>query len=196
MANINLAPASQYAAAARRRRRGLYVISGVIVVVVISAWVVLLLLNRTSAAQLEDVSQELAAVETEITRLAPDAERIELFERRLQALDGLLNRHVSWEPLLSDLERLLPPSVVLTNVDANQDERTISVVGIAPNIDEVAQVVASLVTREDRPTIFRSAELSQVLLQEEKNEAGEVVNTSYEWRATFRLVDAGALPAN
>lgn len=188
-ANINLAPASQYAAAARRRQRSLYVLAVVIVAAIVVTWAVLFLVRRSSEAALAAASGELAGVETEIARLAPDAERIELFEGRLSALDTLLDSHISWGPVLGGLERLLPPTVVLTSINVNYDQRTMELRGISPNIDEVAQALASLTASEERPTLFRSVTLNQVQREEERDEQGVVVGVSYTFSAKLTLAN-------
>lgn len=166
MATINLAPGTQYLAAARRRRRLLFSGTALLVIVLIIVGVVLELLTTAAARQLRLVEEELRGVETEIAALGPDVERITLFEQRLAALDGLLSNHLSWTPFFKDLERLLPAPAVIGKLSVELESGIVAISAVAPNIDDVAQTIASLATSPNRLTIFKEANLHNITRRE------------------------------
>ncbi len=166
MATINLAPGTQFIITARRRRRRLYLMALGIAVIFSLIWLGLVLYARHLQQSLDAVNSQLRQVQLEIAKLEPDASRIRLFERRLQGMDSLLKTHISWEPVLQDLERLLPAESVLTLFDVNKDTGRVSLDGITPNIDQVAVTLASLVNTESRETVFTSGSLQSVKREE------------------------------
>ena len=186
-AQINLAPETQFAAAARRRRRVLYIIAAVIVVVALLAWLLLFGLRQRAQAQVAAVDESIAALETEITRLGGDADRVASFEGRLAALETLLDRHVTWTPLLQEFERLLPPAVTLTSLEVAEGGSTIQIAGTTPNLDDVAQLLASLETGSDRETLFSDVSLSSTFREEQVDENGEVVSAYFVFQVRLTV---------
>lgn len=192
MAQINLAPDVQFMAAARKRRQQLFLIAGVLGVLLLFIWLALLALRANSFNQLQKAEQELSAVEAELTRLGPDVARIEHFEARLASLDSLLDMHVRWVPLLSDLERLLPPTISLKRFEVTSDAHEAKLIGLTANLDEVAQTLASLISSTDRPTLFTSGHISSA------NRAtvivdGATVGNQIEFSAQLKVASPPAL---
>lgn len=162
MPSINLAPGTQYIMQARKRRRRLLGISIVIVVIVAVVWIGLTFYRQRLETELADIDGQIRNVELEIARIEPNANRIVLFEERLKALDGLLNQHISWNIILQDIERLLPPNTALTTVEAEADTGEINIKGITQNIDQVAVTLASLLNSTDHQTVFISGNLNSI----------------------------------
>ena len=184
MATINLAPGTQYLTAIRRRRRFLYGLSAVVIALVVLIWATLFFMNQAAARNLQEAQGELSALERRIAEAGPDVERITLFEQRLAAVDSLLDRHSKYSVALLEIERLLPPPTVLTNLNIDTRLGVADIVGKTPTIDEVAQTLASLATTPGRTTIFKEAELQSILRNEVKT--GDVV-TGVEYVFKARL---------
>lgn len=183
MAAINLAPGTEYLALARKRKRHLYVVTGALAIVLLGIWGGLFMFRQQVKGQEQEVDRRIAAIEAEITRLGEEADRIRLFEARLTELDILLDNHTTWDPLLRELERLLPPPIVLTGADVNAENGTIHVDGQTTDIDIVAQTLASLQSTPIRETIFSSANVSNIQRESSENtETGEV-SVSYKFVA-------------
>ncbi|MEX1111869.1 MAG: hypothetical protein WEC84_00240, partial [Candidatus Andersenbacteria bacterium] len=108
MPSINLAPGTQYIVEMRKRRRNLLLLSIVVVVLVGGVWGSLAWYHGSLIAKENEVDASIRTVNMEIAQLEEEAQRIVLFENRLVALDALLDRHITLDPLLGDLERLLP----------------------------------------------------------------------------------------
>lgn len=166
MAEINLAPGTQYLLEVRRRQRRLYTIAVILVggvaTIMITIWLWQAVLNR----QLTDVKVRLNGVEAELTKLKPVADRISLFEGRLQLMDSLLTSRRSSAPLLRELERLLPSSAVIVSFSVKMDEGIIELSGTTPTIEEVAKTLASLSAKPAHSTLFSRARLLSVSRQE------------------------------
>ncbi len=150
---------------ARKRRRRLFVIAVVIVIVTILAWLGLVAYEQRLKGQQATIDEQIRAVELEIAKIEPNANRITRFEDRLEALDGLLNQHVSWNKVLQDVERLLPPTTTLGLFIADGNKGTISVEATTENIDQVAVTLATLLNTDNHETIFTAGTLNSVKRQ-------------------------------
>lgn len=187
MAEINLAPGTEYLAQARRRRRRVFSIAALIALLMLAAWGGLFLFRSSLQRQQRDLDSQLSAVEAEILRLGEQAERVKLFEERLGAIAGLINTHVSWDPFLKDLERVLPPPTVITRLKVDTKSGTVEIGGETPDVDAVAQTLASLAGAPARPTIFKSAALDSINRHEQTTPEGQVVGVRYEFAAVLTL---------
>lgn len=187
MAEINLAPGTEYLALARRRRQRVFGIAAGIVLLLGGAWGGLFLLQRSSERQQHDLEAQLSATEAEIMRLGEQSGRVKLFEERLTAIAGLLDSHISWDPLLRDLERILPPPTVITRLKVDVASQTVELSGETPDVDAVAQTLASLASTQPRPTIFSLASLHGINRLAQTNPDGQIVNVRYEFTAHFTL---------
>jgi Tfp pilus assembly protein PilN len=192
MAEINLAPGSEYLGLIRRRRRRTYLLATLLAVAVAATWGGLFVFQQRLTEEKRDISRRLSAVEAEVTRLGDQAKRVALFEQRLTAVDALLTQHIAWDPFLQDLERLLPPPAVVNRLDVSLRDDTIELAGETPDLDVIAQTLASLVSQPARPTIFNSAALENVSRLQENNPAGEVVSVRYQFGASLSF-DSSAL---
>lgn len=185
MATINLAPGTQYIAAIRRRQRTLFSLSAGIIIAVVLVWAGLFLLNQAAEKNLLQTQGELSALERSLAEMGPDVERITLFEERLAALDSLLDHHSRYTPLLQEIERLLPPPTVLTTLAVNTQRGVAEMTGTTPNIDEVAQTLASLTASPGRATVFNQAELQSIVRNEIKSVEGGPTLVEYIFTAKF-----------
>ena len=177
MPSINLAPGTQYIIAARKRRARLYVIAGVIVLVFLLGWGGLFAYKQSLVQQQDKVQQEITNADGRIEELKEDAIRVTLFERRLTEVKKLLDSHITWAPVLSDLERLLPADTVLTNIDASSDSNVITLQGTTGQMDQVSLAIASLSAGQGHPSIFESGSVKVIQRQEQKN--GDQVSFLY-----------------
>jgi Tfp pilus assembly protein PilN len=183
MAQINLAPASQYAAASRQRRNILYGLAVAVVAVVIIAGIVLSVMVSSAKKSHQAAQQELQSVETKIAAASEEIRRIQLFENRLTNLAQLLDNHKVWSPHLQELERLLPPETILTNVKGSHDSRTVELTGSTPNIDVVAVALANLKNKvPNHATLFSNGTIGSVTREEQRGQAGEVVGARYVFK--------------
>lgn len=185
MATINLAPGTQYLAGIRRRRRFLFTLSAGIIVVLVLGWGTLEVAARSAEEKLVTHQGELRTLERQIVEAGPDVERVTLFEERLAAVNILLNGHRSYTPLLKELERLLPPATVLTNLTIDSEKATTEVSGTTPNIDDVAQALASLTSSPEHPTVFSTVELQSILRNEIKSGEGAPTTIEYVFKAVL-----------
>lgn len=160
---INLIPEANYLLVAQRRRNIIFVITGLIVLVLLAVWGVLYWLQYQAGTSLAQAKEKLTAIETEIQNQKTVVQRIVLFDKRLTAYDHLLKQHVSWDPFLGEIERLLPPSTVLSRLFVQVDEGKADITGSTPVIDTLAQTLASLENRGgQQKTIFTSARFKDV----------------------------------
>lgn len=161
MPSVNLAPGTQHVVAAQRRRRRLFLLTFLILVVVGIAWGGLLFYRSRLTAELEAEQEKLRTINTEIARLSDNADRVQLFERRLGAISTLLDNHITWEPVFQTIEGLLPASVTLTSLDVNASQGELSIGGVTTDTDQVAQALASLLADQSQ-TIFSNGKFSKV----------------------------------
>jgi len=183
MPSINLAPGTQFIVEARRRRRRLFFLSGLIAAVAILVWAGMFFYNRQLQQQQADLAERIRNVQLEIAKQDEDAKRIVLFEERLKALDILLDQHISWNVVLSDLERLIPADVVLTRLEVNSETGGLSLTGLTPDIDRVSLALASLVENTDHVSSFKDGKLFDVRRQETRDEAAGTVTSQYVFTA-------------
>lgn len=181
--SINLAPGTQYIVASRQRRQRLYLLSMVIAALAAIAWAGLAMYKWQAEKKLTAVTGNLQTLEAAISKLDTDAKRIVLFEQRLKNLDQLLDAHISWNPLLAEIERLLPVTTVLTAIGVDSTQTTLTVSGFTPDIDQVAQTLASLIDAPGHKTIFSRALINTITRQEQKNSDGTLGTTRYEFGA-------------
>lgn len=184
MATINLAPGAQYLTVVRRRRRALFAVTAAIIVVVLLVGAVLFWMERRATEGLALAMGQLQTLETKIAELGPEVSRVTLFEERLKALDGLLANHINWVPLLQEIERLQPGATVLTELKADSRKGQLELQGSTPNIDEVAQALASLSTSAGRATMFTSTSLTSVVRKEVTTPDSPAVSVQYTFGAT------------
>lgn len=186
MAQINLAPGSQYLIVVRRRRRMIYGLAAVLAVALIIAGVVLQIMLSSANRDLQSTQQSLQSVETKIAQASEEVTRIQLFESRLTNLSELLNQHRTWSPYLQELERLLPPETIITSFKGSFDNRTIDLTGTTPHIDMAAQTLASLHNEPTtHATLFTSGTISNVEQVLQTGLAGEVLGQRYKFNMTL-----------
>lgn len=187
MPQINLAPGTQYIIAAKRRRRMVYVASFVLIAVIFIVWGTVFATEKLYENKLTRIKSETAKVNTEIARLDEQAKRVEAFDGRLKALNTLLQQHISWDPMLKDLERLLPPAINLDNLVLAITDKTMTIKGAAATVDDVAQVLASLTNQEGRATAFDSVNVTNAVLKQDIDPSGQVTASRYVFGAEAAL---------
>lgn len=183
MAEINLAPGTEYAGVVRHRRRRTLGLATLLIAVVAIVWGGLFIYQQRLVQEKRDADRRLSAVEAEIARLGDQGKRVTLFENRLVAVDSLLTAHIAWDPFLQDLEKVLPPPALINRLKVSLEDGTIELTGETPDLDVVAQTLASLVSTSARPTIFTSGALQSVKRIEQENPAGEPVSVRYDFSA-------------
>jgi Tfp pilus assembly protein PilN len=184
MSTLNLAPAQASQAQARSRQQFLVVLIVVLALIFALIWLSLFFFAANVERGIKDVESRLHARETEIAKLNEAATRVELFESRVNILSNLLANHLSWDPLLRELERLLPPSTVLTSLSADAREGKISLSGSAPTLDQLSQFVASLENKSRHQTLFTSVTIENAQ-RHNLTEGNLVVGANYVFSATF-----------
>ncbi len=162
MATINLAPGTHYIIAARKRRQRLLAVSVGIVLVTAGGWGALVLKLKQTLLHQETLNAAVRTIDLTIAQSENEAKRVVSFEKRLIALNTLLNHHIVWNPIFTELERLLPPPIILLNANFNAESGKIDVKGITSDMDQVAQALASLHATPSRPTLFTSSTLGSV----------------------------------
>ncbi len=162
MPSVNLAPDTRLANQAKHRLQRLLGLSAGIVVLVAIIWGALFFYKTQLNQSNTEVQDRVRAVDMEIAKLENEAKRIVLFENRLVSLDTLLDSHMNWEPLLRGFETLLPPQTVLERVEFDSDQGIIRVAGSTPDVDSVAQTLASLSSTPNRRTVFLTGTMRSV----------------------------------
>lgn len=175
MPSINLAPGTQYIITARRRRLRLYAISIGIAAVFLLGWFALYMYVRILESSSNSVQANIARVDQKIQELHDDAVRVAFFEKRLAGVSKLIDSHIGWEKIFSDMERLLPPDTVLTSFEAASGNSTISLSGTTQNIDQVALALASLTEDAGHLSVFKRGTVKTIQRQEQKNAEGASV---------------------
>jgi Tfp pilus assembly protein PilN len=193
MAQINLAPGSQYLMVVRRRRRMIYGLAFVLAVAMFITGVVLKIMVSSANRDLQSNRQELQSVEAQISQASEEVTRIQLFEGRLSNISELLKHHRTWSPYLQELERLLPPATILASFKGNFDSRTIELTGTTSNIDMAAQTLASLQNQPgssvpggaSHTTLLTSGTISNVEQVLQTGAAGEILGQRYKFSMTL-----------
>ncbi|MEO6077993.1 MAG: PilN domain-containing protein [Candidatus Andersenbacteria bacterium] len=185
MPSINLAPGTEYIIAARRRRQRLYGISVAVVLLFAIGYGVLFFIQQSLTNQNEALKTDIQALDAKIQSSKTDATRVALFEKRLTETTGLLNAHVKWDQVFTDVERLLPSSVVLTSVEAGTDASIVTISGTTADMDAVAQTIASLSAGQNHDSMFSNGTIKSVSRVEQKN--GDQIVTSYTFTITLNL---------
>lgn len=162
MATINLAPGTQYIVAIRKRRRRLFAASAIVVILAAVAWGALGLISAQTIKAKEIVDNQARNLNVTIAQAQSDAGRVVSFEKRLVTLNTLLDRHIVWNPIFTELERLLPAPTVLTSAIFDAESGTIELKGTTTDIDQVAQTMASLRTGPAHQTLFTDGTIQTV----------------------------------
>lgn len=181
MTQINLAPDAQYIARVRQRKHILYILSGIIVAALIIVWTILMIMAQSLSSKDDSLTEQIGHLDTEIAQSQDKIHRIDLFERRLTAVDQLLQSRFAWSPVLQQLETLLPAPTVLSSIKGEADG-AISLSGNTPNIDLVSQTMASLTTS----TFFKSGTITKVSRNQPSGE--EVAPVTYSFSAGLSMV--------
>lgn len=192
MTTINLAPSTEYLVQARKRRRRLFLISGIIILLAAAMWTVLFIYQQQLDQEKEGIEAQMSSVQTEIARLGTQAERVQSFENRLVSLQQLLDAHLSWDVLFAELEKLLPSPTVLTSLKVSLEQNNVGIIGITPDIDQVALTIKSLEHQPQRPTMFTQAELTGITRETEETPEGQTAAVSYSFSLNMGL-DSAAL---
>lgn len=197
MATINLAPGAQYLASIRRRRRFLIGLTTAIFLVTTLTWLGAYLYVKSIEGNIARAQTELQQLETQLAALKPDLDRIMLFEGRLTTLKTLLDNHISWVPLLAEIEKLLPPPIVLTTVTVQSDTGIVDVIGNAPDVDQIAQTLASLTAARQPAQLFTEGEILSAQRTQVSGSDGQAVGAEYRFTAkvhfdSHRLTTSGA----
>lgn len=190
MATINLAPETQYLLEQKKRQRLLFLAAAGIVILLLLVWGALTVTRSYVRGQLQAVQAEITAVETKIAELDAVAKRIVLFERRSNALQQLLAARVSWDSLLKELERLLPPPTTLNQLVVAAGG-TVEIVGHTPDLDVLAQTLASLQNTASHATLFQKSNLKGASRQAA---TAEGVPAGYNFIAHFTFDPARLQP--
>src|SRR3989344_3645853 len=170
MPSINLAPGTQYIIAARKRRVRLYGIAVLVVFLFAASWAALFAYHQALSVNNKEIETKIKTANAQIETLRSDAVRVSLFEKRLGEVSKLLETHVHWNAVFTDLERLLPPDTQLTSFEAASDSPTITVQGFTSQVDQVSLAIASLTASDNHPSVFRSGSIKNIQRKEEKNE--------------------------
>ncbi len=188
MAQINLAPGSQYLVLVRRRRRVIYVTAALIAIVALITGIVLSILVARVENKEQTLKQDLQSVETRIAQASEEVKRIQLFEKRLTNLDSLIRNHKTWSLYLQEIERLLPPDTVLTSIKGNHKDGTIELSGTTSNIDSAALTLASLQNQPTtHSTLFTGGTIRNVEHKTQVGPAGEVLGQRYSFSMSLVL---------
>lgn len=185
MPSINLAPGTEYIIAARRRRQRLYIISFAIIAIFAIGYGVLFFVTQSLTNQNEALKGNIQTVDTQIQQSQADAVRVSLFEKRLTQTKTLLDGHVKWDQVFADVERLLPPNTSLTGIEAGTDSSTVTVQGTTPDMDSIAQTVASLSAAPNHVSLFSNGAVKAVNRVDEKN--GDQSVTKYTFTITLTI---------
>jgi Tfp pilus assembly protein PilN len=195
MATINLAPGTQYAVAARKRRGRLYITAAILAVGLLAVWGALFLMNSSLAAKQAQADSDARNIDLAIASAQNDAKRVVAFESRLTSLQGLLDQHIVWNPVFTDLERLLPPSVVLTSAIFNGTAGTIEFSGTTTDMDQVAQALASLRNQAQHQTLFIDGTVGSVERVETKaTPDNPTPSVSYKFSASLTFAPGAIVP--
>lgn len=191
MPSVNLAPGTQYAIAARKRRIRLFVVAVIVLIVVAIAWVGLFLYESQLKTQVRGVQEQLSNVQAELASLSDGAKRVEQFEKQINALAAVLKDHIEWEPVLQNVEKLMPPATRLSSLEANAETGELFLSGHTPDIDQLSQAIASL---KSDASPFMLGKLSGVTRVEIPQEEGTPPVIDYVFDAEFSFAKSLVKP--
>jgi len=154
MATVNLVPGTQHLIVAQQRRRALFAVSVVLIVILAAIWGTLAIWKNAAQKSVDEAQARLDSLQTHLVETQGVANRIVLFEQRLQAMNTLLTNHLSWDPFFQQLEQLLPANAYLEQFNADSTTGMVKVVAHVPALDDIAQTVASLKNSATHQTLF------------------------------------------
>lgn len=184
---INLAPGSQYVLQSRRRQRRLVALSFFLLLLLAVTWGGLTLLTERQLQEQEELNAELRNIRLEIAKLEGEAGRITSFENRLTALDQLLDNHLEWSLFFADLEKLLPPDVIVISLDADSATGTIGINAETSNIDRVAVALATLSASSNSSSVFTNGRIASIVPREDVDPVTQAVSRKVTFAAELEF---------
>jgi len=117
----------------------LFVIGGVLFL----AALIFFLETSSASRKAQRLTTETEALNAEISQLLPLAEKSEAYERVATDLRSLFNQQISWDQVLTKLEKRMYRPATLKSLQVNQDQ-TITVAGTVPTYTDYAKLMATL----------------------------------------------------
>jgi len=144
MPKINLAQETMRNQAIARRRKVVYLFSIIILVIVGAFYFGAVLLTKNVENKVIEVNTRIKGLEQQLKSREVAAKQIKAFSMRLVNVESLLKNHTRWSTALSEIERLVLPTVNVLGLSGGTDSKEISMEVQMPSIETAADLVVSL----------------------------------------------------
>jgi len=165
--------------AVARRRKIIYVISSVLLLVVAAFYCSFYFLTKGVEEKVAAVNQRIASLESQLRTREPGGKEIKAFSSRLVNMKVVLNEHIRWSQVLTELERLVLPNVTLKTLMGGTEKSSITIAVSAPTIEAAADLVVSLQdTVGKNETYFKDVTASALSVDKDTVDSTKVTGVS------------------
>ncbi|MDO8512703.1 MAG: hypothetical protein Q7S57_05495 [bacterium] len=196
MPKINLAQETMRNQAIARRRKVVYLFSIVVLVIVGAFYFGVLLLTKNSEGKVAEVDKRIKGLEQQIKSREVSAKQIKAFSMRLVNVESLLKNHTRWSTTLSELERLVLPSVSILGLNGGADTKEITMDVSAPTIETAADLVVSLESEAKNNETFFSNVIASSLGSSSSSSSTPNASTVFATKLKFIVKPEGFLDKN
>ncbi len=169
MPKINLAQETVRNQLLARRRRLLHVVSISVLLLTLGVYGGAFYLVQQMRERVRVMNENVRVLDGELKKRREDVGEIVAFRKRLQSVRWMLEHHVSWIPLLDELERLLIPQATLLSLEGNIKTTELLAAVRVPTIEAGADLIASLQHRQEvNATLFPFVTYKRVTAEESK----------------------------
>ncbi|MDD3491654.1 MAG: hypothetical protein PHG13_01710 [Candidatus Pacebacteria bacterium] len=150
--------------------KGLLTFFIVIFLVVLGAYFGLNFWNQNQVSKLDILEDEFQNIRSSFS--IDEEQKVVLFERKLNALNNLLNNHIYFSNILSLFEELTHPQVYYSRLDFSLNKNFISLNGVAKDQGILSEAINGLINNPEK--------VKAVVLKEMQIDLKNLVNFSYD----------------
>lgn len=191
MPKINLAQETMRNQAIARRRKVIYLFSIVILVIVGAFYFGSVLLTKNVEGKVAEVDLRIKSLEQQIKSREVFAKQIKAFSARLVNVESLLKNHTRWSTALSELERLVLPSVNILGLSGGADTKEITMDVSVPTIETAADLVVSLENEAKNNETFFSNVVASALGSSSSNSSTTNATAVFSTKLKFTVRPEG-----
>lgn len=197
MPKINLAQETMRNQAIARRRRIVYVFTVLVLVIVGGIYAVAFMLTSNMKAKVDEVRTRVNVLEAQLKSREPYGKEIKAFSSRLVSMQSLLKSHTRWSVALTELERLVLPSVKLGSLTGSTDSKEVTMDVQTPTIEAAADLIVSLENAgESNKTFFTNVLATSLGRSKESSDNTKTDTQAYSTKLKFTISPDGLVDKN
>ena len=159
--NVNLAP--EMAELATRGKT--WVLAVIVLLLATAVWLIVGGITATRVRKAEtafaEKNAELAQVQTLVRNYESGKNAAQLLQKQFNAVEGLVNAHIKWQPFFTSLEETTIPDVYYVSLNANMDGR-VTLRAIAKSYEAAARQIRAF---ERAPSLAKSVEVHEARVE-------------------------------